>query len=458
MNIALIFPRTRYPSGQPPLGILSLAAYLRRESDVQVTVFDLTFRKRPFDYLRQGLSARRYDVVGLSVMTSMVRDAERVSAIACETNPQALVIWGGPHPTVLPDDTLALPHVGAAAIGEGEETLLELVRRGGDPSRVAGIWYKTADGDVVRNPPRPLVQDLSSLPWPARDLVDMETYARAWYSLTAADPTLQGTSIITSRGCPYVCTYCQPTLRQLFGKKVRRRRVGDVLGELAHLKETCGLDAFMFEDDTFIIHRPWLREFSARLKEMNLGFRWGCNVRADLVTRELLGPMAEAGLVQINMGIESSTQRILDQIYDKRITIENVRRAVCIAKSLGLKVGGYFMIGAPTETEEEIENTIRFAARLPIDEAAFNITTPLPGTRLWDQTRDLVGGDIAEFDYYHTSVYDSPQVLPAKKLQWLKRKAYLKFYLLSPRRVPNVLKWSTSRLGIHKMMLRMKRF
>lgn len=458
MRIALIFPRTRYPSGQPPLGVLSLAAYLRRESDAQVDIFDFTFRKRPFDYLREGLSARRYDAVGLSVMTSMLRDAEHASAIARQTNPQALMVWGGPHPTVLPGDSLALPHVDAVAIGEGEETLLELVQHGGDPTGVAGIWHKTADGNIVQNPPRPLIHDLSSLPWPARDLIDMKTYARAWYSLTAADPTLLGTSVITTRGCPYNCTYCQPTLRQLFGKKVRRRSVDDVLAELMHLKETYGLNAFMFEDDTFIIHRPWVQEFSVRLKEMKLGLHWGCNVRADLVTHKVLAPMAEAGLVQINMGIESGTQRILDQIYDKGITIEDVRRAVGIAKSLKLKIGGYFMLGAPTETKEEVERTIHFAARLPIDEAAFNITTPLPGTRLWDQTHDMVNGDIAEFDYYHTSVYNSPQVLPAKRLQWLKRKAYLKFYLFSLRRVPNVLKWSTSRLGIYKMLLRMKRF
>jgi radical SAM superfamily enzyme YgiQ (UPF0313 family) len=458
MNIALIFPRTQYPSGQPPLGILYLAAYLRRESEAEVDIVDLTFQKKPFDHLRARLSARRYDIVGLSVMTSLLRDAERASAIARETSPRALVLWGGPHATVLPDDSLALPHVDAVAIGEAEETLLELVQRGGHPEGVAGIWYKTADGSICRNLPRPLIEDLSSLPLPARDLVDMKTYARAWYSLTASDPTLMGTSIITSRGCPYLCTYCQPTLRQLFGKRVRRRSVDDVLGELVHLKEAYGLNAFMFEDDTFIIHRPWVMEFSARLKEMNLGFRWGCNVRADLVTQELLGAMVEAGLVQVNMGIESGTQRILDQIYDKRITVEDVERAVDIAKRLGLKVGGYFMIGAPTETQDEVERTIRFAARLPIDEAAFNITTPLPGTRLWDQTCDLVGGDIADFDYYHTSVYNSPQVLPANKLQWLKRKAYLRFYLFSPRRVPNVLKWSTSRQGIHKMMLRMKRF
>jgi radical SAM superfamily enzyme YgiQ (UPF0313 family) len=458
MNVALIFPRTRYPSGQPPLGILYLAAYLRRESDAQVEVIDQTFRKDPFEYLRQALSAKRYDLVGVSVMTSMLRDAERASKLARATNPQALIIWGGPHATVLPDDVLTLPHVDAVALGEAEETMLELVQNGGDPTGVAGLWHKTADGQIVRNPPRPLIQDLSSLPWPDRDLVDMKTYARAWYSLTAADPTLMGTSVITTRGCPYNCTYCQPTLRQLFGKKVRRRSVDDVLDELAHLKEHYNLNAFMFEDDTFIIHRPWVKEFAARLKEMNLGFNWGCNVRADLVSRELLQPMIEAGLVQINMGIESGTQRILDQIYDKRITIQDVRKAVDLAKELGLKVGGYFMIGAPTETEAEIERTIRFAANLPIDEAAFNITTPLPGTHLWDQTHDLVGGNIAEFDYYHTSVYNSPQVLPAQKLQWLKRKAYLRFYLLSPRRVSNVLKWSTSLLGIHKMMLRMKRF
>ena len=457
MNIALIFPRTRYPSGQPPLGILYLAAYLRRETDCHVDIIDTTFERHPMKYVETRLRERPYDLIGLSVMTSMLRAAKEISRIAKQVHPQALLIWGGPHPTVLPEETLHIPQVDAVALGEGEETLLEIVQRGGDLDGVAGVWYK-ANGDIRRNPSRPMIQDISVLPHPARDLIDMGRYIDAWYSLTAASPLLRGTSVITSRGCPYSCTYCQPTLRHLFGRKVRRRSVEDVIAELRHLKETYNIDAFMFEDDTFVVNRKWVFSFCEAMREANLGLVWGCNSRADLVEEEMFRAMRDAGLVQVNLGIESGSQRILDDLYDKRITIQDVENAASIAKKLGLKVGGYFMLGAPTETEEEIETTIRFAARLPIDEAAFNITTPLPGTYLYDRTKHLIVRDISEFDYYRASVYRPDAVLPSRRLDWLKKKAYIRFYLLTFRRARKAITWFFSRAGIRKMMLRLKRF
>ncbi|MDY7041238.1 MAG: radical SAM protein [Chloroflexota bacterium] len=458
MRIALIFPRTRYPSGQPPLGILYLAAYLRQHVDCEIDVIDPTFESHPMAYMEAALKAKTYDLVGVSVMTTMLNEALFVSRVAKGLAHDPLLVWGGPHPTVMPEQTMSYPEIDAICMGEAEETFLELIRRGGNPQDVAGMWYR-ADGNVVRNPPRPMITDISRLPFPARDLIPMDDYIRAWYSLTAADPNLTGTSVIGSRGCPYSCTYCQPTLRQLFGRKVRRRSVDDIIAELEHLKVTYDIKAFMFEDDTFIANGGWAYEFCERLRTSGLDLKWGCNVRVDLVKRDLLVAMRDAGLVQMNMGIESGSQRILDEIYHKRITVEQVEQVAVLASELGIRTGGYFMLGAPTETVEEVRRTIAFAARLPIDEAAFNVTTPLPGTTLWEQTKDLIAGDLTQFDYYKAPVYKAGKVMPARNLDLFKKWAYLRFYALTPRRAVRVA-WNTltKAAGLRKLLLRMRRF
>jgi len=461
MKIALVFPRTRYPSGQPPLGILSLAAYLRENlPDVEIRVIDPTFEAHPNEMMKRALEEGDYDIVGLSVMTPMLQEAVYASRIARGARSRPVILWGGPHPTVLPEESIALDFVDVIALGEAEETMRELVQQGGNPEGVKGVWYKR-HGEIVQNSPRMPTADLGLLPYPARDLIDMETYAKAWYSLTAASPELRGTSVIASRGCPFSCTYCQPTLDRLFGKRLRRRPVPHVIGELQELKEQFQLDAFMLEDDTFIAHNGWATEFAQSLRQSGLDLKWGCNVRADLVTKSphLMEEMARAGLVQVNMGIESGSQRILDEIYDKRITVEQVRQAVDIAKGLGLRVGGYFMLGAPSETRREIMHTIEYAARLPIDEAAFNITTPLPGTYLWDKTREQVGTQWREFDYYRRSVYQSEQVLGPRELDLLKKWAYLRFYAFTPSRAWRIWKDDVlSAAGLRKLWMRMKRF
>ncbi len=461
MKIAFVFPRTHYPSGQPPLGILSLAAFLReRVSGIEVDVIDATFSLHPQAMMRERIEQGRYDIVGFSVMTAMLSDALEASQMAKSLAHPPIILWGGPHPTVLPEETLALDCVDMICLGEGEETLRELLERDGDPEGVAGLWFKRGQ-EVMRNPPRLPIHDLGALPYPARDLVDMEAYARAWYSLTAASPDLRGTSVIASRGCPFSCTYCQPTLENLFGTRLRRRPVPHVIGELRELKEKYHLDAFMLEDDTFIAHNGWAMEFATALRDSGLGFKWGCNVRADLVVKNphLLEEMARSGLVQMNMGIESGTQRILDEIYDKKITVEQVRQAAALAKKLGLRVGGYFMLGAPTETRQEILRTIEYAARLPIDEAAFNITTPLPGTYLWDRTKNMVGSELKDFNYYSRSVYQSEQVLPGWQLDLYKKWAYLRFYALTPQRAWRIFKDDVLSVpGLRKLWVRMKRF
>ena len=167
--------------------------------------------------------------------------------------------------------------------------------------------------------------------------------------------------------------------------------------------------------------------------------------------------MQEAGLRIVHLGIESATQRILDEVYQKGITIAEACEAVHIAKDLGLRGRGYFMLGAPTETEQEVRASLRLANQLPLDDVTFSITTPLPHTDLYEQTRHLIRADFSHFDYYKTPVYGTEGVLPARTLDRLKKLAYVKFYL-GPRRLWRTVRSVLGISGIRKALLKVQRF
>ncbi|MCD6351560.1 MAG: cobalamin-dependent protein, partial [Armatimonadetes bacterium] len=332
MKALLVFPRFKYPSGDPPLGVAYLAAVLRREG-VEVEICDATWRRDPRARLADLIKGNGYDLIGISVLTSMLAEAAEIAAAAKKLSPHSLVLMGGPHATVEPEATLALPGVDAVALGEGENTIVELVRAGLKPEGVAGIWF-WHEAEIVRNPPATLVEDLDTVPYPAWDLLDMEKYISLWYQLDAVRYGLKGTSIMASRGCPYQCTYCQPTLQTLFGKRLRRRSAENLIGEMIELRDRYHIDGLMWLDDTFLLDRAWMHDFCDKIIEARVGLLWGCNVRADRVEEETLRHMKEAGLRIIHMGIESASQRILDDVYRKGITVEQVREAVSIAKKL----------------------------------------------------------------------------------------------------------------------------
>ncbi|MBC7287627.1 MAG: cobalamin B12-binding domain-containing protein, partial [Armatimonadetes bacterium] len=286
MKILLVFPRFRYPSGDPPMGVAYLAAVLRREG-VHVEIFDATWVKRPAARLRQLIADNGYDMIGISTLTSMMRGAAEIARVAKELSPRSLVVMGGPHATVEPASTIALPGVDAVAVGEAELSILELVRAGLNPEGVPGFWFK-GGGEVVQGPPAPLLEDLDWLPLPAWDLLDMRRYISLWYQLDAVRYGLKGTSIMASRGCPYDCTYCQPTLRKIFGPRIRRRSAESLIAEMIELRDRYRLDGLMWLDDTFLIDRAWMHDFCSKVIDARVGLIWGCNVRADRVDEETL--------------------------------------------------------------------------------------------------------------------------------------------------------------------------
>ncbi len=455
MRILLIFPRFKYPCGDPPLGVAYLAS-VARQTGAEVEIFDATFVKHPIAALRKKLQAARYDAVGISAMTSMLTAVAQIAALIDEISPETTVIVGGPHATVMPGQTLALPGVDAVAIGEAEESWRRLIEAALDFTEVPGFSY-LRDGEVISTGPTPLVEDIGTISYPAWDSLPMSQYIDLWYQLDAVAYGLRGTSVIATRGCPYDCSYCQPTLRKLFGRRIRYRSPDNIIGELDELKQRYNIAGIMWLDDTFGLNRTWLAELCQALIDWDSGLVWGCNLRADIVEHETLAMMKHAGLRIVHLGIESATQRILDEVYNKGITVEQVREAVHTAKGLGLCVRGYFMLGAPGESEPEVHESLRLANELPLDDVTFSITTPLPGTHLYEQTKHIIARDFSAFDYYKSAVYDSDEVLSASRLNWLKKLGYLQFYL-GPRRLWRTVRSVLGFSGLRKMLVKIKRF
>ncbi|MFP4248087.1 MAG: B12-binding domain-containing radical SAM protein [Armatimonadota bacterium] len=455
MRTLLVFPRFKYPSGDPPLGVAYLAAVLR-ERGLEVDIFDATFEQHPLRALREQLSREHYDLVGISVLTSMIEDAAAIGEMVREVSPDTMLVAGGPHPTVAPEYTLDLGVFDAVMVGEAEETLPALIESGLRLEDQPGVWYRVGN-EIVQNERPNVITDLDALPFPAWDMLDMDQYLTLWYQLDAVRYGVRGTSIMASRGCPYRCSYCQPTLGTIFGRQVRRRSPESLMAEAAEVKERFGIEGLMWLDDTFLLDRGWMRRLCEQFVGSGLDLMWGCNIRADVCDRESLELMQAAGLEMVHVGIESASQRILDDVYQKGITIEQVRETTAMAADLGLKVRGYFMLGAPTETEEEVRASIDLANELPLDDVTFSITTPLPHTYLYDMTRDQIAADFSQFDYYKSAVYDSEEVLSEKTLNRLRRLGYLKFYL-GRKRLWRTVKSVLGISGMKKMWLKVQRF
>jgi radical SAM superfamily enzyme YgiQ (UPF0313 family) len=454
MKVALVFPRRHYPSGDPPLGILYLAARLRERTGLVPKILDTTFDRDAFAHLRQELMAEKYDLVGISAMVTMARDANAAADLCKQVRPETKVILGGPHPTTLAERVLENPAVDAVGLGEGEDTLVEVVEREGFAG-VPGVWYREG-GEIRKNPPRPWLQDLDQLPFPAFDLLDLEPYLQGWFQLDTVRPGLRGTSVLATRGCPFQCTYCQPTLERLFGRGLRQRSPGHVVDELQELQGRFGLNAFLFADDTFIADRAWVQAFCRELRSRKLGIIWGCNVRADLARRELLAEMFDAGLRNIRVGIETYSDTIRQEVFRKKITREQVEEVTADAWAMGLSVQGYFMLGAPGETREDIRETVRWARRLPIHDATFNLTTPLPGTYLFEKFQTQVAVAEEDMDYYRRYAFTEGSGLSQGWLSRQKLWAYITFYL-RPDRLGRLLRLVFGPGGWSRFAMKLRR-
>lgn len=454
MNIVLVYPRFKYPSGDIPYGLLSVASFIREKTDVNVFVLDTTFNPS-FDYVKRFLKQKRPSIVGIYTNTIAFYDALKVARIAKGYG--SFVIMGGPHATILPNTLISDSNVDAVVIGEGEVTLKEIIERlqlNEKLNDVKGIWFRN-NGEVIKEQMRRPIEDVDSLPFPAWDLLDMKKYLKNWFAMDSVSPSLKGVYTMASRGCPFNCTYCQPTLRKIFGRRVRWRSPKKVVDEIKILIERYNIDAFHFIDDTLTASRSWVESFCELMKNEKIKIIWGCNTRANTIDKKLMKTMRNAGLRKICIGGESASQRILDDIYRKGIKVEDVKKTVDDAKRLGIKTQVYFMIGAPTETVREIKKTIKFAVSLNADEVTFSITTPLPETYLYDFVKRnySMSNNFEDYDYYSKRAFDDRNI---KELLQLQKIALFLFYI-HPKRWPYLFKSFSSLKSIRKLRLKLKR-
>jgi radical SAM superfamily enzyme YgiQ (UPF0313 family) len=375
MKIALVYPRFRwfeYNGLAEPVGQLILVSILRNAGH-EVRFVDYSFC-REIDELDHMV--RDVDLIGISV--SAAAKLERAAIVAKHlrtVNPGAVQVAGGAYPSIFPQKSLEETGMDYVIEGEAEEALLEFVEtlaRGGDLRAIRNVSYIAEDGGFVQNPRRPVIRDLDSIPYPARDVVDYDAYLAGG---------MGEYGMVTSRGCPFHCTYCKPSTDFIFGGGIRLRGAESVVGEiveLAKLRDSKQL-AIFFKDDTITMHpTKWFEQFRDGLAGNGIRLRWHCNSRVDTVTEDKVRVMSESGCHCISFGIESGSPKILDY-YKKGTTPEQAEKAFSWCHRYGVEATANLMIGFPMETNEDIELTYRLLKRLKPDDIIVYFSTAIPG-------------------------------------------------------------------------------
>ncbi len=426
MKILLIHPKREDDLFEdiklPPLGIAYLAAVLRQAGH-EVRLLDANVEKNAFRAIRDRLEDLRPDIVGISVVSQLFRTAMKIAAVAKEALPGVTVVLGGSHPTVFPEIVAAERDVDYVVHGEGEDTVVELaaaLERGGSVRDILGIAYRE-DGRVTVNPPRPLIQDLDRLPFPAYDLLPAGRYAPP----QATRPPFMG--MITSRGCAYRCIFCDA--RVVMGGRYRFHSPERTLAEVEYLVRTFGVREIMFKDSEFVQNRARTERLCELLAEARLPVRWICNGRVGRTDLALMKKMKAAGCGLIMFGVESGDDDILGRLK-KGFDVDQVRRTFRDARAAGLKTSANFLIGSPGESAADVRKSIRLAREIGTDFAYFDYLFPYPGTELY-RTARAEGWIPEDFDPSSVPVFRSPMnatLMDARELPRLMRRAYRSFY------------------------------
>ena len=376
-------------SSFPSLGLASMAAYVRSRGK-SVKIIDAPAEKISLenftDYLEGSLENYRANYVGFTATTAAIKNAYEMAKIVKEIYPKSQIIFGGAHCAALPREVISQEMVDLVVCGEGEITLYEILA-GRDLSTINGLIYKK-DGEIVFNPLRARIMNLDELPFPAYDLLPMDKY----YPAKGSYKRLPAISMLTSRGCPGRCTFCNKTL----GTHMVFRSAQSLIEEIKMLIKDFGIKQIMFYDDTFTTYKENVKKFCELLLANKIDIAWCCFSRVDYIDLDLLKLMKKSGCHQIMYGIESGNQEVLDSI-NKKINLNLVRRVVKLTKKAKIDVRGAFMIGNPIETKKTVLETKKFAIELNPEIAIFNITTPYPGTQMFEEANGQ--GLIVTYDW-----------------------------------------------------------
>ncbi len=443
MRIALVRTCQSLPVDElaQPLGIMALDAYLRERGYDDIHLFDMRLRREAPAQLVDRVLAMQPDVVGLSALTLEKDRVHEVATLLKRLAPSTIIVVGGPYGSSSRQALMTDPCIDYTVVGEGEVTfheLLETLRADGDLSTVNGIVFRSR-GRVIETASRAMIVDLDSLPMPSWDRIEMAKYSHTYH---VENMTGEPWAVIsTSRGCPFKCTYCH----DVHGKRFRARSPQNVVDEIELLVEEYGIGEVLVHDDIFNFDKPRLLEICGLIRERGLKFhmQFPNGMRADMLDEEMLQALRSVGTYRVTYAIESVTPRI-QKLAKKHLNLPRVEGLLEVTDRLGFLMHGFFMLGFPGETREEIKATIDFAVRSQLHTAGFFLVTPFAGSDLAAEHPSWV--DAAENFSYH----GTPPVMAAisaKELKRLQSVAYLRFY--SPKRVVRLL-W---RLPKKRMLL-----
>jgi magnesium-protoporphyrin IX monomethyl ester (oxidative) cyclase len=415
------YPGSDQPSGNLPLGLMYMAAVLEqagyKTEILDAFMTDDPFRKdgemitvgMPFDQIKQEIQQRKPDIVGIAgPFTCQIEHALKVSNVTKEVDSSILTVVGGPHVTVVPKDFLEeAKNVDIAVIGEGEYAMREIAQcfEGKKQlSEILGVAYRK-NGEVSVNEPRPFITNLDELPYPAYDHVDMERYLSP-KKIGYRSFRNRAISMITSRGCPYNCCFCSVHLHM--GRGFRAHSANYTLKHIQYVVDNFKVENLFFEDDNLTFDLERFEAICDGLieKKIKIGWETPNGVRADCLNLNLLQKMKKSGCQSVFFGVESGDQEILNNVICKSLDLNRVEEVAKICRQIGLKTGGFYIIGFPGEKKENMQRTVDFALKLKRDfDVGMHlfIATPSYGTKLYEECkakgyiqRDLSWNSFAE--------------------------------------------------------------
>ncbi len=420
----------------PPLGIAQLSSYLR-EKGVKVGLIDSVIEDFSIDQIVEKVFEFNPKIIGFSALTPNFHRAAAFAALIKKSRPEILIILGGHHATILPKEILEQnDYFDLIVYGEGELTAEEIIdkyKKSGWRKNVFLNDYNMLSGingitfrrgkEVVITPPRELIQNLDELPFPAWDLLPMNKYIPLpnQYKRT---PVI---NMVVIRGCPFNCSFCSNN--SVFGRKIRAMSPKRVVEQIRHVMKNYGIREISFWDDMMTANKKWMYEFCDSLIKNKIDITWTCYSRVDCVDEEILRHMRRAGCWNIFFGYESGCQELLNNI-NKGTTLKQIEVANMLCKKVGIEIRASFMIALPGETPEMAKKTIDFAKKLNPDYAQFCITTPYPGTKLFEEASKygILTKNFSEYNIFN-AVFVPYGYKNRGEIETVERRAMKEFYL-----------------------------
>jgi len=376
-KVILILPVNiiKQTAAYPPLGLAYISAYLKSH-DINCEVIDLSFDTDLFQI--HNIKDRNV-VYGITCTTAFYNTAKEITMILKQNDPEATICLGGAHPTVMPEYILSDDkNTDVVVVGEGEHTMYDIVKMySNSPKTIKGIYYRDETGKITKTEGREPIQNLDELPFPDQAVFPIEKYftKKGYREL----------SMITSRGCPNNCIFCQPTIHKMFGRKMRFRSAKNVVDEMEWAINKFNLDLIVFSDDTFTLSKKHTTEICQEIIKRNLKILWRVQTRVT-TDEETMKLMKKAGCFLMAFGVESGSNTILKNIR-KGITTEQIIKAFDTGKKVGILTYAFLMVGNEGETDETIAQTVNLIKRIKPFSGHIGITTPYPGTYLYERTK-----------------------------------------------------------------------